>query len=349
MTSQRRRIADEGDTVKVRNTGKRERSELADLDRSARSVVAENIVPGAEVLHTSMDGDGRTSNAAPLVNDQETAADQTTDNPMDVKTEPASPSLADVHRAEDARDRAIRKKARIWLLRHYHKNWRGFRHAQGQLCCMTPKVAHCLTTWHAEDWNKFQQVSFKAWQSAGGTIAAPSPSYNLENVGYCLLRRMTPGLRVSHKQEISDGMITLAATLTDRPLEIDFDSLTEMWHGTTLPFFFRIFHSDHKQLFPGCSKPTGIYLWELARKEKAWGYASAFPLLKGVWIRTIVQVAAHGAKKIRVDQMIAQTAYMTGAEIRIQTSKTIYNSDWVVGIDAENNIFDIGAGWLVNE
>ena len=37
-----------------------------DLDRSARSVVAENTVPGTEVLHTSMDGDGRTSNAAPL-------------------------------------------------------------------------------------------------------------------------------------------------------------------------------------------------------------------------------------------------------------------------------------------
>ena len=74
MTSQRRRIALEGDTVKVRNTGKRERSELADLDRSARSVVAENTVPGAEVLHTSMDGDGRTSNAAPP--DQENAADQ---------------------------------------------------------------------------------------------------------------------------------------------------------------------------------------------------------------------------------------------------------------------------------
>ena len=129
------------------------------------------------------------------------------------------------------------------------------------------------------------------------------------------------------------------------------EGFVEMWHGTTLPVFHRIYHDPHKQLHPGSScKPTGVYLFSSAHKSKAFGYAPCFPVIEDTWCRTVIRCAAfqptkvrdpHTRKKIRLDQSIAQEVYMSGAEVMVLHTRAIDNTDHVVGIDDDGMILNV--------
>ena len=133
-----------------------------------------------------------------------------------------------------------------------------------------------------------------------------------------------------------------SATLPDKIQKIDVKGLTETWHGTSLPFFFKIYHAPQKRLRPGSAKPVRVYLFDNARKDKAYGYANCFPLLRTTWCSIIVHCAAHEPKRIRADQLYSKLVYMVGAELWILRTEALDNSDFVIGVDKDEQILDVG-------
>jgi len=248
----------------------------------------------------------------------------------------------------DAEDRAHRNFAQTWLRLHYNKRWRGFRHAKRKLSCMTHLMARRLAEWREEDWNRYYAVSFKEWQQAGGQIFR-TPTFDLESVACGLLRRCAPGLHVTNKEKPSESSMIFSATLPEKSQRFE-EGLTETWHGTSLPWFFRIYHDPYRQLHPGSAVPVGVYLFDNAHKEKAYGYASWFPLLRTIWCRIVVHCAAHEpkrikndqGKRIRHDQLYSQLVYMVGAELMIKRSEALDNSEFVIGVDKNKQILDVG-------
>ena len=213
---------------------------------------------------------------------------------------------------------------------------------------MTHLMARRLAEWREEDWNRYYAVSFKEWQQAGGQIFR-TPTFDLESVACGLLRRCAPGLHVTDKEKPSESSMIFSATLPEKSQRFE-EGFTETWHGTSLPWFFRIYHDPYRQLHPGSAKPVGVYLFNNAHKNKAYGYASWFPLLRTIWCRIVVHCAAHEpkrikndqGKRIRHDQLYSQLVYMVGAELMIIRSEALDNSDFVIGVDENTQILEVG-------
>ena len=167
--------------------------------------------------------------------------------------------------------------------------------------------------------------------------------YNLASIAIGVLRRCAPGLKATLKAS-AESSVVFSVTLPDKTKWIDEEGFTETWHGTTLPFFFRIYHAPQKQLKPGPARPIGVYLFDNAHKDKAFGYAYCFPLLRTTWCRIIVQCAAHEPRvpEKRKDQLYSQLVYMVGVEIEVLRTEALVNAEWVIGVDDDGQILEVG-------
>jgi hypothetical protein len=250
-------------------------------------------------------------------------------------------SNLEIYRAQHARDKAAERFARAWLRLYRPRLWRLCRDVKiRRLTSMTHLMAERLCTWTKDDWQRYRVVSFRAWKKAGGEVSR-TPAYDLTDIACGLLRSCAPGLRISTSRTISPASMIFSAMVPGECRRLGSEGVRESWHGTSLPFFFRIYHGPQKQLLPGDSNPPGVYVFDNSCKGKAYGYASYFPLLRSTWCQTVIHCAAHRPRRIRGDQWLSQEVYMIGVELVVLRTEALLNSDQVIGVDDENKILAV--------